>query len=75
MRNNDTLRGEVHIKWYEDGRMSIGLPNDGYTAHFMLHRGLDELQERTAEKKRNNLVDQRVIAVPKDGMKAQDWGG
>ena len=75
MEQSEQLKGDLRIRFFEDGRIILDLPNDPMICCFMLHLGQDELQERMMGRKAQHQRKQQLITVPKDGAApAPEWG-
>lgn len=75
MQQADALKGDIRLKWYEDGRFEFHLPADGMIAYAMLRAAEDEVQERMMSRKAEHAQAQRRVSVPKDGALTQpEWG-
>lgn len=75
MQQPDALKGDLRLRWYEDGRFTIDLPADGMIAYAMLHVALDEVQDRMNQRKAQHSRKQVLHTVPKDGSApTQEWG-
>ena len=75
MRQADAMKGEVVLKWFENGAFSFQLPTDAAIAYAMLHFALDEIQERLRATKHKNLTQEQLAVVPNDGnAPVRQWG-
>lgn len=75
MQQADALKGDIRLKWYEDGRFEFHLPADGMIAYAMLAAAQDEIHERMMARKAEHKKAQRLVTVPKDGSLTQpEWG-
>ena len=75
MQQSDALRGDLRLRWYEDGRFIFDLPNDAMVAYAMLHVAFDEVQERMRQVKEAHQRKAIIHNLPKDGaLKPAEWG-
>ena len=75
MEQKDELKGDLRLRWFQDGRFIFDLPTDAMIAYAMLHVAMDEIQERMMGVKAQHARKQRLLTVPNDGNhKPQEWG-
>lgn len=71
----DRLKGDLRLKWFEDGRFEFNLPSDCMVAYAMLHVAVDEVQERMMGLKQAHQRKRQLLTVPNDnGAKQPEWG-
>lgn len=75
MRQQDAMKGEVVLKWFENGAFSFQLPTDAAVAYAMLHFALDEVQERLKTAKNRNMTHEQLAVISNDGQAPpRQWG-
>lgn len=75
MQQSDALKGDLRLRWFEDGRFLFDLPNDAAIAYAMIHFALDEIQERMNATKAEHRRKAVIHTLPKDGQaKPAEWG-
>ena len=73
--NDDRMKGEIRLRWYENGSFQFDLPNDPMMAYAMLHVALDEVQERMMGVKAQHQRKRQLLTVPNDGNASpKKWG-
>ena len=73
--NDDRMKAEIRLRWYENGSFEFNLPNDPMTAYAMLQVAKDEVQERMMGVKAAHQRKQQLSLIPSDGQATQrKWG-
>ena len=73
--NDDRLKGDLRLRWYENGSFTFDLPSDPMVAYAMLQVAKDEIQERMMGVKAAHQRKQQMSLIPADGQAKQPkWG-
>lgn len=73
--NDDRMKAEIRLRWYENGSFQFDLPNDPMTAYAMLQVAKDEIQERMMGVKAAHQRKRQLLTVPNDGnAQPKKWG-